>query len=203
MTRGPDRRARLVRVRTVTALNLLSVESAKIRSVATDKELTWALEYNGYERFSHDMSTYYELLRPAISAYEATGLIPEWCGVDLLRAWAFYRQREHHNLGHEPMAPDWDDVLDAIRKHPAANESDLPPDRLPRFAGEWAARLRSTIEAPYWSELMEFIGTERPFTRFSLRPIRRSGHSTQHRTRRSVSSSWARTHTRLPVTPTA
>ncbi len=131
--------------------------------MATYEELKWALKYDGYERFSQDMSAYYELLRPAMSTYEATGRIPEWCGVDLLRAWAFYRQREHHNLGHEPMARDWDDVLDAIRRHPAAKKRDLPPDRSPNFSGEWAAQLRSTLDAPYWSELMEFIDIERHF----------------------------------------
>ena len=64
------------------------MESARIRSVATDEELMWALTYDGYERFSQDMKPYSVLLRPAISAYEASGRIPEWCGVDLLLAWA-------------------------------------------------------------------------------------------------------------------
>jgi uracil-DNA glycosylase len=138
-----------------------SVGSATIRSVATDEELKWALTYDGYERFSRDMSAYYELLRPAMSAYEKSGRIPDWCGVDLLRAWAFYRQREHHNLGHGLMARDWDNVLDAIRRHPAAKDGDFPPHRFPGLTGEWAVRLRSTLEAPYWSKLVEFIDTDR------------------------------------------
>ena len=96
-----------------------------------------------------------------MSAYEASGRIPEWCGVDLLRAWAFYRQREHHNLGHGPMARDWDDVLDAIRRHPAATNGDLPPYRYPNLTGEWAVRLRSALEAAYWSKLLEFVETDR------------------------------------------
>ena len=129
--------------------------------MATDEELKWALTYDGYERFSRDMSAYCELLRPAVSAYEASGRIPEWCGVDLLRAGAFYRQREHHNLGHGPMARDWDDVLDAIRRHPAATNRDFPPYRFPNLTGEWAERLRSALEAPYWSKLVEFVETDR------------------------------------------
>jgi uracil-DNA glycosylase len=130
--------------------------------VATDEELKWALTYDGYERFSRDMGAYYELLRPAISDYEASGRrVPEWCGVDLLRAWAFYRQREHHNLGHSPMADDWNDVLNAIRRHPAARDGDIPPTGLPALTDQWAEQLRSTLEAPYWSKLMGFVEADR------------------------------------------
>lgn len=99
--------------------------------MASEAELRWALGYNGYERFasSHDGGdAYHRLLQPAMREYEATGRVPDWCGVDLLRAWAFYRQREHHMDGISPMAEDWDAVLDAIRRHPAARASDLPPD---------------------------------------------------------------------------
>lgn len=129
--------------------------------MATGDELEWALTYDGYERFSRDMSAYHELLRPAMSAYEASGQIPEWCGVDLLRAWAFFRQRQHHNLAHEPMARDWDDVLDAIRRHPAATDRDLPPARFPNLAGEWAVPLGMALKAPYLSKLSEFVAAER------------------------------------------
>ena len=129
--------------------------------MATDEELMWALTYDGYERFSRDMSACQELLRPAMSAYEASGQIPEWCGVDLLRAWAFFRQREHHNLGHQPMARDWGDVLDAIRRHPAAKDGDLPPSRFPNLTGEWAVRLGTALEAPYLSKLSDFLDAER------------------------------------------
>ena len=96
-----------------------------------------------------------------MSAYEASGRIPEWCGVDLLRAWAFYRQREHHNLGHSPMADDWNDVLNAIRRHPAARDGDIPPNGSPALTGQWAERLRSTLGAPYWSKLMGFVEADR------------------------------------------
>ncbi|HYF71362.1 MAG TPA: hypothetical protein VD864_01000, partial [Nocardioides sp.] len=96
--------------------------------MVSEAELRWALDYNGYERFAGGGDVYYSLLQPAMREYERTGRVPEWCGVDLLRAWAFYRQREHHMDGVSPMAPDWDAVLDAIRRHPAALASDLPPD---------------------------------------------------------------------------
>lgn len=99
--------------------------------MVSDAELRWALDYNGYERFAGGTGgteVFIRLLQPAMREYEATGRVPDWCGVDLLRAWAFYRQREHHMDGLGPMAPDWDAVLDAIRRHPAATSSDLPPE---------------------------------------------------------------------------
>ncbi|NYD59285.1 hypothetical protein BKA08_003523 [Nocardioides marinisabuli] len=98
--------------------------------MVNEAETRWALEYNGYERFAGGSSgsdALRRLLQPAMREYEATGRVPDWCGVDLLRAWAFYRQREHHMDGVSPMARDWDAVLDAIRRHPAATAWDLPP----------------------------------------------------------------------------
>lgn len=139
----------------------MSVLRARINHVATNEELKWALKYNGYERFAQDTGVYYELLRPGISAYEQTGRIPEWCGVDFLRAWAFYRQREHHFDGCGPMARDWDAVLDAIRSHPAATKAQRPPERSASLTGEWLTHLHSTLEEPFWSELMGFVDAER------------------------------------------
>lgn len=72
--------------------------------MATEAELRWALTYEGYARMAHSLETLREVLRPAMAEHAATGRIPEWCGVDLLRAWAFYRQREHHHVGHGPVA---------------------------------------------------------------------------------------------------
>ncbi len=96
--------------------------------MVSEAELRWALEYNGYERFAGGIDAYHALLQPAMREYEATGRVPDWCGVDLLRGWAFYRQREHQMDGVSPMARDWDAVLDAIRRHPAALAGDLPPN---------------------------------------------------------------------------
>lgn len=127
----------------------------------TIAELQWALAYNGYERIAQDPNALYNLLRPAVAAYETTGRIPDWCGVDFLRAWAFYRQREHHHVGHGPMARDWNAVLEALRNHPAATAKDIPPRPRLDLTGEWADRLRAELEAPYWAELMEFVDVER------------------------------------------
>lgn len=129
--------------------------------MATEAELQWAVTYDGYERMADSPESLYEVLRLAIAEYAATKRIPKWCGVDFLRAWAFYRQREHHHVGHGPIAEDFYDVLEAIRRHPAAKKRDLPPARPVGLPDDWAAHLRATLAAPYWSELMDFVDCER------------------------------------------
>lgn len=129
--------------------------------MATEAELQWALTYDGYARMAHSPETLYEMLRPAMAEHAATMRIPEWCGVDFLRAWAFYRQRELHHVGHGPIAEDFYDVLEAIRRHPAAKKSDLPPPRSVILPEDWRAHLRATLAAPYWSQLMDFVAGER------------------------------------------
>ena len=138
-----------------------SARAGKIRPVVTDAELRWALTYDGYARFAHSPEALLEVLRPAMAEHAATKQIPEWCGVDFLRAWAFYRQREHHHVGHGPIAEDFYDVLEAIRRHPKAKKRDLPPSPPLRLPGDWSAHLAATLEAPYWSELMDFVASER------------------------------------------
>lgn len=129
--------------------------------MVTEAELRWALSYDGYARFAHSPEALFEVLRPAMAEHAATKRIPEWCGVDFLRAWAFYRQREHHHVGHGPIAEDFYDVLEAIRRHPAASKRDLPPQRPATLPEDWRAHLRGTLAAPYWSELMDFVDRER------------------------------------------
>lgn len=129
--------------------------------MATEAELQWALTYDGYARMAHSPESLYDMLRPAMAEHAATGRIPEWCGVDFLRAWAFYRQREHHHVGHGRIAEDFHDVLDAIRRHSAAKKLDLPPAPPAGLPNDWSAHLRATLEAPYWSELMDFVTCER------------------------------------------
>lgn len=129
--------------------------------MVTEQELGWALTYDGYGRMADSPESLHEVLRPAMVEYAATRRVPEWCGVDFLRAWAFYRQREHHHVGHGPIAEDFYDVLEAIRAHSAARESDLPPARPARLPNDWSTQLRATLEAPYWSELMDFVNGER------------------------------------------
>lgn len=136
--------------------------------MASSAELRWAQKYNGWARFASNHDAYLLILEPAIREYEATGRVPEWCGVDLLRAWAFVRQREHYNAGGGPMARDWDDVLDALRMHPDATALDLPP--LPDDADEravaelvtdWESLMRAESARHYWARLERFIEAER------------------------------------------
>lgn len=137
--------------------------------MVSEAELRWAQMYDGWARFASSHDAYQRLLEPATREYEATGRIPEWCGVDLLRAWAFVRQREHHNAGGGPMAGDWDAVLDALRRHPDATGSDLPP---PREADtddrggtepvtDWDSLIRAESAKPYWAVLQQFLEEER------------------------------------------
>lgn len=130
--------------------------------MATTAEMQWALTYNGYERVAENPDALLAVLRPAMAAYEESGRVPSWAGVDLLRAWAFYRVREAHHSGYGVTTRDWDDVLDAIRGHPSARGSDLPPSpSTVTLPGQWAERLAPTLTQPFWPRLLEFVHEER------------------------------------------
>lgn len=58
--------------------------------------IVWALTYDGYERLGGRESgppASAILLEPAWQEFRRSGRIPEWCGVDLFRGWAFYLDR--------------------------------------------------------------------------------------------------------------
>lgn len=137
--------------------------------MASEAEIRWAQKYNGWARFAGNHDAYLRLLGPTLREFESTGRVPEWCGVDLLRAWAFLRQREHYNAGGGPMARDWDAVLDALRKHPYATGGDLPPlretesddRRRSEPATDWDSLIRAESAEPYWAVLQEFVAEER------------------------------------------
>ena len=89
--------------------------------------IDWAHRYNGYERLGSDRVA---VLRPLQDEIEASGRIPEWAGVDLLRGLAFWRVRVASN--HEAPEDALDDevflaVVDALRSHPHARTGDRPP----------------------------------------------------------------------------
>lgn len=93
-------------------------------------EIEWAATYNGYDRLCGGSNDLYDkVLQPAMEEYRQTGRVPSWCGVDLLRGWAFYLFRADYFLGGGSLGREWDYVLDAVRRHPAASEADLPPGR--------------------------------------------------------------------------
>jgi len=56
----------------------------------TQAQLRWALRYNGLERLASGPERLEGLLRSARESFAAAGSVPEWCGVDLLRGWAFW-----------------------------------------------------------------------------------------------------------------
>ena len=93
----------------------------------TPEELEWALTYNAYERLADDPNILGLLLSPLRESFRTEGYVPGWCGVDLLRGWAFYLAREDHFAGGGTLGREWQAVLSAIREHPAARRRDKPP----------------------------------------------------------------------------
>lgn len=95
-------------------------------------QVEWAHEYNGYDRFVH-LERFRELLAPADEEYRRTGRVPEWCGVDYLKAWAFIIVRADRHAGGRMFDSEnedlvlWDAILHAIHEHPAATPADRPP----------------------------------------------------------------------------
>ena len=103
----------------------MTVEHEEDRS--TPEEVEWALAYNAYERLAADPEDLERLLSPARDDFHSTGSVPEWCGVDLLRGWAFYLVRADHFAGGGTLGEEWQAVLSAVREHPAARRRDRPP----------------------------------------------------------------------------
>lgn len=97
-------------------------------------EIEWAHTYSGYERLAGEPRRLEVLLAGAREEYRREGVVPEWCGVDLLRGWAFYLVRADRFAGGDTLGAEWDAVLRAVRDHPAARPDDAPPDRLPDLA---------------------------------------------------------------------
>lgn len=94
---------------------------------ATRDAIRWAQTYNGYQRLAQDPGRLGTLLEPARHEYLRTGHVPEWCGVDLLRGWAFYLYRADYFCGGGTLDDEWLAVLDALSRHPHAERADQPP----------------------------------------------------------------------------
>jgi uracil-DNA glycosylase len=98
------------------------------------QQIVWAHTYNGYERLAGGESgplALAKLLEPARREFRESGQIPEWCGVDLLRGWAFYLARADHfgdslSAGSAAVA-EWQAVLSTIAGHPSNEAEDRPP----------------------------------------------------------------------------
>ena len=93
--------------------------------------IKWAQKYNGYARLASEPEHLWDVVRPMYEVFRADGRIPEWAGVDLLRGWAFYLVRAHRFSGSwapiEEVSPEFTAIMEAIRLHPGARKSDLPP----------------------------------------------------------------------------
>lgn len=89
---------------------------------------SWAHEYNAYERIAAEHLA--DVLRPLRTAFDETGEVPDWAGVDLLRAWAFILVRAHrHGGGYGPLGKDFYAAVEAVVRHPAARYEEKPPIR--------------------------------------------------------------------------
>lgn len=100
------------------------------------RRIMWALEYNAYERLAggdEGPGALARLLEPVWTEFERGGRVPEWCGVDLLRGWAFYLVRADYHSGGLSLGdrghktPEWTAVLERIASHPGARREDIPP----------------------------------------------------------------------------
>ncbi|WP_378041036.1 8-oxoguanine DNA glycosylase OGG fold protein [Citricoccus parietis] len=94
---------------------------------AAPEEIEWALAYNAYERLAKSPNDLGRLLEPARDGFLTTGCVPEWCGVDLLRGWAFYLVREDYFSGGGTLGREWQAVMTSLINHPAGRGEDLPP----------------------------------------------------------------------------
>ena len=100
------------------------------------RQIVWALTYDGYRRLAggeEGPTALARLLEPAWREYQDTGRVPEWCGVDLLRGWAFYLTREDRHGGGYNLTEggikiaEWDAVLKRIASHPGTRPEERPP----------------------------------------------------------------------------
>lgn len=112
----------------------MSERSPQPMDDATTAEVMWALRYDGYRRLAATPEDLVTLLEPARAEYERTRRVPEWCGVDLLRGWAFFLVRRDHHRGGGSLDDEWRAVVDALRQHPDAAGDDLPPRQGPAGA---------------------------------------------------------------------
>jgi len=98
---------------------------------ASQAEVEWAHTYDGYRRLAGTPEQLTKLIQRARNSYASHRRVPNWCGVDFLRGWAFLLVREDRHHGAGSLGVEWEAVLDAVRRHPDALPADLPPDPSP------------------------------------------------------------------------
>ena len=104
-----------------------------MEELASQAEIEWASSYDAYARIDATPEMLWAVVEPAHRHLQRTGEVPGWCGVDLLRAWAFLLTRDDLPAGVASagagLGGAWFAVLDAVRAHPEARLQDLPPAR--------------------------------------------------------------------------
>lgn len=94
---------------------------------ATSAQVRWAHSYDGYRRLASSPEMLASLLDGAREDYRHQGRVPDWCGVDLLRGWAFYLAREDRHRGGDRLDYEWTAVIQRLRTHQDASGADRPP----------------------------------------------------------------------------
>lgn len=100
-----------------------------METLATQDEIDWARTYDAWTRLAATPETLWSLVSEAHRELVGAGTVPEWCGVDLLRGWAFLAVDELRPAEMAPLGQHWLELLDAIRAHPGSSLADLPPVR--------------------------------------------------------------------------
>lgn len=93
----------------------------------TSAQVRWAHSYDGYRRLASGPEALANILGGAREEYRVHGRVPQWCGVDLLRGWAFYLTREDRHRGGDTLGEEWTAVLARLRVHQDATGADRPP----------------------------------------------------------------------------
>jgi hypothetical protein len=90
-------------------------------------QIRWAHRYNAYGRLAREPHELEMILQPALDQYRRNHTVPEWCGIDLLRGWAFYLVRADRFAGGGTLGREFQDVLATVSRHPEKESGDLPP----------------------------------------------------------------------------
>ena len=69
------------------------------RGAAPDEWISWASRYNGYTLLADHPAHLGAVLAPLVEEYRATGEVPSWAGVHLLRGWLFLMVRADRHAG--------------------------------------------------------------------------------------------------------
>lgn len=123
---------------------------------ALNAEVVWAHTYNGYDRLAQTPEALGQLIDPLRREWLSTTRVPDWCGVDLLRGWAFYLAREDRHRGGGTLDDEWNAVLNALRSHEAATGADRPP---PLRYSPISLPTRFSIE-PKWHKDNDFLAAK-------------------------------------------